>query len=94
MSSEVQDAITAVNEEYFEKAAMGLWDKQNAAAKEFAQENNLEFITLQDTEANRWIQRVEKIQDEYITATAEKGLPGEEALSVVKELSDKYNKDY
>lgn len=94
MSSEVQDAIIAVNEEYFEKAAMGLWDKQNAAAKEFAQENNLEFITLQDTEANRWIQRVEKIQDEYITATAEKGLPGEEALSVVKELSDKYNKDY
>lgn len=94
LSPEVQQAIEEVSAEYFEKAAMCLWDNQNEAALEWAvEEHGLEVITLPEEEAQKWIELVEPIQDEFVAKMKEQGLPGEEILNTVKELADQYNKE-
>lgn len=91
----VQKAIEEVNEKYFKEVAMGLWDKQNEAALKWAvEETGMEVITLPEEEAKKWISLVRPIQDEFVAKISEKGLPGQEILDTVKELADKYNKEY
>lgn len=95
LPQDVQEAILQVNEEYFEKVAMGLWDWQNEQAFEYAVgEMGMELIELSPEETERWIERVEGIQEEYLANTQKQGLPGEEALNLVKTLADKYNQQY
>ena len=95
LAPDVQSAIEKVNEEYFEKVAMGLWDKQNEAALKWSVETKgLKVITLSQEEADRWITLVTPIQDEFVAKMNEKGLQGKEALDMVKELSEKYNQQY
>jgi len=95
LTPDVQKAIEKVNEEYFENVAMGLWDKQNEAALKYAvDEKGMKVITLPQDEADRWIALVKPIQDDYVAKMNEKGLEGQEALDLVKELSEKYNQEY
>ncbi|MDD2554143.1 MAG: TRAP transporter substrate-binding protein [Desulfotomaculaceae bacterium] len=95
LSPETQQAIEKVNEEYFEKVAMGLWDKQNEAALKYAvDENGMKLLTLQKEEADRWIALVKPIQDEYVASMKEKGIAGQQILDTVKELAVKYNEEY
>jgi len=95
LPADVQEAIEAVNERCFEEVAMGLWDKQNESALKWAiEETGQEVITLPEEEAARWISLVKPIQDEFVAKMEEKGLQGQEILNTVKELADKYNKEY
>jgi TRAP-type C4-dicarboxylate transport system substrate-binding protein len=95
LTLEVQAAIERVNEEYFEKVAMGLWDKQNEAALKWAVETHgMEVIHLPQEEADRWISLVSPVQGQFVSRMKEKGLPGQETLDLVKELAEKYNQQY
>ena len=95
LSPDVQKSIEKVNEEYFEKVAMGLWDKQNEAALKWAVETKgMKVINLSKEETDRWIELVKPIQNEYLAKMTEKGISGKETLDKVKELADKYNSQY
>jgi TRAP-type C4-dicarboxylate transport system substrate-binding protein len=95
ISPENQKAIEKVNEEFFGNVAMGLWDKQNAAALKYAvDEKGMKLITLPQDEADRWITVIKPIQDEYVASMKEKGIDGQQILNKVKELSVKYNAEY
>ena len=95
LDPEIQAAIEKVNEEYFEKVAMGLWDMQNEAALKWAVETcGMEVINLPREETDRWISLVSPVQEQYVSKMKEKGLPGQEALDLVKELAEKYNQQY
>lgn len=95
ISPENQKAIEKVNEEFFGNVAMGLWDKQNAAALKYAvDEKGMKLITLPQDEADRWITVIKPIQDEYVASMKEKGIDGQQILDKVKELSVKYNAEY
>jgi len=95
LSPDVQKAIEQVNEEYFEKVAMGLWDKQNEEALKWAvEEKGIEVITLPEEEARRWISLVKPIQDEFVAKMNEQGLEGQKILDTVKQLAEKYNSEY
>ena len=95
LSSDIQQAIEEVNKEYLEKVAMGLWDKQNEEALNYAvEEEGMEVITLPDEEAEQWIELVEPIQQDFVARMNEKGLEGETILSTVKQLAEKYNQEY
>jgi len=90
-----QAAIEAVNEDFFAKAAMGLWDMQNEAALKYAvDEKGMEVIQLSDEEQAAWISLVEPIQAEYAANMDKAGLNGQEILDTVKQLADKYNAEY
>ena len=95
LEPEVRAAIEKVNDEYFEKVAMGLWDKQNEAALKWAVETcGMEVIDLPQEEADRWVNYVTPVQEQYVASMKEKGLPGQEALDLVKELAEKYDQQY
>ncbi len=95
LSPEVQKAIEKVTAEYFDQAAMGLWDKQNQAAMNGAiQENGMEIITLPQTEADKWIEMVDPVQQEFVSNMNKQGFKGQEILDKVKALADKYNQEY
>jgi len=95
LSPETQKAIEKVNEEYFEKVAMGLWDKQNEAALKYAVDTKgMKLLTLQKEEADRWITTIKPIQDEYVASMNGKGIQGQLILDKVKELAAKYNAEY
>jgi len=95
LSAEDQQAIEDINEQYFEQVAMGLWDKQNESALKFAvDENGMEVINLSEEEANKWIDLVKPIQDDFAAKMDQQGLNGQEILDTVIELSDRYNEEY
>ncbi len=92
---ETRQAIEKVNEEYFEKVAMGLWDKQNEAALRYAvDEKGMKLLTLTEEETELWINTIKPIQDEYVANMKTKGIDGARILDTVKELADKYNGEY
>jgi len=95
LSPEVQQAIEEVNENYFEEVAMGLWDMQNEEALQWAvDETGIEVINLPEDGANRWIELVQPIQDEFVSKLNEQGLNGQETLDLVKGLADQYNGEF
>lgn len=95
LSPEQQQTITKVTEDYFNKAGMGLWDKQDEAAMNGAiKDNKMEIITLSPQEADRWIKLVEPVQKEFVANMDKQGLKGQEILDQVKALAKKYNQEY
>lgn len=95
LSPENQQAIEKVTQEYFEQVGMGLWDKQNEAAMNGAiKENSMEIITLAPEEADKWIQLVNPVQQDFVSRMDKQGFKGQEILDKVKALADKYNQEY
>ncbi|MHB8125230.1 MAG: TRAP transporter substrate-binding protein [Desulfitobacteriaceae bacterium] len=95
ISPKDQKAIEAVNQKFFDEVAMGLWDKQNKAALKYAvDEKGMEVINLAKEEEDKWISLVKPLQDNFVAQMNQKGLKGQEILDTVKNLSDKYNKEY
>ncbi len=91
----LQEEILEVNERYFEEVAMGLWDKQNEAALEYAvEETGQEVIELSPEEEERWKEAAEPVLNDFVREVEDKGLPGEETLDMVRRLSEKYNEIY
>jgi TRAP-type transport system periplasmic protein len=87
----VQDAT----QKYFEEVGIGLWDKQDANAMNGAiKQNNMQIITLPQTEADRWIKLIDPIQQDYVTRMDKLGFKGQDTLTLVKSLADKYNQQY
>ena len=92
LPEEIQEAITEATEKFHEEVGIGLWDKQNGEALEWATKTqNMNVIELSEEETARWIQAVEPMIDKYIAA---KGEEGQKAIDTVKPLADKYNNEY
>ncbi len=95
LSPEVQKAIEDVTQKYFDQVAMGLWDQQDEAALNGAiKQNGMEIISLPAAEADKWIQLVTPVQQEFISKMDKQGLKGQEILDKVKALAAKYNQEY
>lgn len=95
LSPEIQQAIEEVNERIFTEVAMGLWDKQNETALQWAiNETGQQVIHLPDEEVERWVTLVEPIQGEFVSKIDQLGLPGGQILQTVKDLADQYNQIY
>lgn len=92
LDAETQQAIEEVNKKFFDEVGMGLWDKQNEAALTYAlDEQDIQEIKLSEEEANRWIELVKPIQDEYAANMDAMELDGKSILETVNQLAEKYN---
>ncbi len=69
-----------------------VWDKSDDEGRAYTLSQGNEIIPLSDEENQRWAKAVQPIIEGYISTTEEKGLPGEKAVSMVKELISKYSK--
>lgn len=95
LDPEMQKVVTDVSKKYFEEVAAGLWDKQNEEALKWAvDEKKMELITLSPEETAKWIGLVTPVQQETIDAINKTGLNGQEVITKVKALADKYNQQY
>lgn len=94
LSEDLQQIITEVTATFHEETGAALWDMQNESALTYAvEEHGLEVIELTDTEAARWIEKVEPIQDAYRAKLADQGIEMD-PLELIYELADKYNNLY
>ena len=81
-----------MNQEYFEKVAMGLWDKQNEEALRFCFRGTGHARNCAFRRGNcRWKELLKPIQDDYAAKMDEMGLNGKEILKTVNSLAEKYN---
>ncbi|SDB50087.1 TRAP-type C4-dicarboxylate transport system, substrate-binding protein [Desulfonatronum thiosulfatophilum] len=95
LPADLQAVVEEVSERFFQDVAMGLWDTQNEAALKYAVEDTgQQVVTLSDEETARWTELVLPIQVEFVEEMRKKGLPGQQALDLVQELSEKYNALY
>lgn len=89
LPEELQQVFLEVNAQFHEEVAASLWDNQNEAALKWAvEETGQEIITLSDQEAERWIERVLPLQEDFIERMNELGQPGEDIVQRVTELSE------
>ncbi|MCF8010856.1 MAG: TRAP transporter substrate-binding protein [Clostridiales bacterium] len=95
LPEDIQEKIKEVNNEIFENAAMGLWDSQNESAVKWAvNKTGQEIFSLSEEQKKKWINKVEPIQNEYVSKMDQKDIDGERVLKKVKKLSIKYNKEF
>lgn len=95
LDPEMQKLVTDVSKKYFEDVAAGLWDKQNEEALKWAVgEKKMEVISLSAEETQKWIGLVTPVQQETLDAINKTGLNGQEIITKVKALAEKYNQQY
>lgn len=89
LPADLQEVFLAVNEQFFEDVAAGLWDTQNECAVEWAVgETGQEIITLSEEEKAIWIERVSPIQEDFVSRMDQLGFDGNSILETVRRLAD------
>ena len=68
------------------------WDMSDEEGRAYTLSEGNEIIALSEEENKRWEAAVQPIIEDYIRTTGEKGLPGEKAVALVKELIGTYSK--
>ena len=91
---DIQQIITETTEAFYEESAIGLWDRQNEDAFDFAvNDQKMEVLELSEEEAAKWIDKVTPIHDQYNQKLKELNIDTD-ALKIVKDLADRYNSVY
>ncbi len=63
-----------------------VWDHADVEGKEYTKSQENAFIVLDDAECARWTEAVKPIIAAYVETVEAKGLPGEKAVSVLRDL--------
>jgi TRAP-type C4-dicarboxylate transport system substrate-binding protein len=81
---DVQETIEKINKEWIVKN-YEVWDYIDKEGKEYTLSRGNKTISLSPEEDARWAAAVKPVLDDYVKATKEKNLPGEEALKFCQE---------
>ena len=85
LPEDLQKIVTEVSDEWIVKQGEA-WDQADAAGDEFVKELGKTFISLSDSDNSKLVEAMAPIYSDYVTATAEKGLPGEDFLKDIQEM--------
>jgi TRAP-type C4-dicarboxylate transport system substrate-binding protein len=88
---DIQKTIDSYSEDFLQIAGE-VWDARHTKALQFAKERGLEIIILPPTELARWREATMPLRSEYVARMKAKGLPGDEFLSEILRLNEKYSK--
>ncbi len=97
MPADVQKVFTRVSDEWVEKHGKA-WDKADEEGLKFfkslsSEDNEKKRIELSDAQEKMWKLKIEPVFEDYVAKAEEQGLPGQEFLSRLKALIEKYSKD-
>ncbi len=84
LPADLQQMISAVNDEWVDKHGEA-WNQADVEGAEFVKQLGHETVTLTADELSKWKAAVAPILDDYVKASAEKGLPGTEFLKDLQE---------
>jgi len=90
LGPELQQVFTEVSREWVVKHGQA-WDQADREGQAFIDELQREVITLDEAEQQRWQAAVRPVLDEYVAATAEKKLPGEQFLADLQNVIAKHS---
>jgi TRAP-type C4-dicarboxylate transport system substrate-binding protein len=94
LPKDIQKAFDEVNDAWPAKAGK-IWDSHQQEAIDWSKEKHgLTVIQLSPKELERWMERIEPIQKEWVAAIAAKGLPAKETLETVQALIKEYAPKY
>lgn len=92
---DIQKIIAEVSENFYPKHVPRLWDDENTkAVTELGKQKKVEYITFSDQEIKKCFDAVKPVQYEHIDNLNSKGLPGEEILKTIIEITERLNKQY
>ena len=85
LPEDLQKIITEVSEEWIYKQGAA-WDESDKQGEAYVKELGKEFISLSDDDNAALVEAMAPVYDEYVAATKEKGLPGDEFLNDLREM--------
>lgn len=88
---DVQKLIDQMSLEYEDKHA-DMWEVIERNGKEYMVKKGAKIMTLSKAEETRWAEKLQPMEQEYMTKMKGKGLPGEEALKFAHDFSKAYKK--
>lgn len=86
---DVQKIFDEVGEEWVDVHGK-IWDDADNAGRAFVTELGRNIHALPPAEEEKWVKAVEPIIAEYQEKMKEKGLPGEKAVEMIKQLIEEY----
>ena len=93
LPKDLQQIITDVSKEYEDITAKA-WGDSDESGRKFALNLGHEFIKLSDEESAKFMEAVKPVFSEYIKNANEKGVDGQAVFDAVKEMVEKYSKEY
>ena len=90
LTAEQQQVFNDVSDEWVAKHGQA-WDQADQEGQAFIEELKREVITLDDAEQQRWQAAVRPVLEDYVAATAEKGLPGAQFLADLQATIAEYS---
>ncbi|WP_034622405.1 TRAP transporter substrate-binding protein [Desulfovermiculus halophilus] len=89
LPAEIQETIEEINAEWAVKHGKA-WDRSDMEGVRFTLRAGNSILGQGPKEADRWAKAVQPVFDSYIQMTEDKGVPGEEALSFLRQCLEKY----
>jgi len=93
LPKDLQKIITDVSREYEDITAKA-WGDSDESGRKFALNLGHEFIELSEAESAKFKEAVKPVFAEYIKKANEKGIDGQAVFDTVKEMVEKYSKEY
>ncbi len=94
LPEEVREVFEELNDEFALKYGKLFADASRQGLKFAKDRHGLEKIELSENEEKRWQDRLTRIVDDWIREKEAQGLPGSDAVSIVRELDAKYSQKY
>ena len=94
LKKELQDIFEELNEEFVIKYGQIFADASREGLQFARDEHGIEVIELSGEEEDRWIERLDMVVDDWIEEKKARGLPAEEAVSITRELDEKFSSEY
>lgn len=85
LPEEIKKIFEETSREWIDKHGKA-WDESDSEGKEFTLSLGNEIIELSAEESERWRKAVEPVIDEYISEIEKKGIPGKEAIEILKRI--------
>ncbi len=92
LPKDLQDMMDSLSEEWVTVHGE-TWDKSDEEGLAYTLEQGNKVVDLSPEENRLWEEKVAPIIEDYINTNKENGLPGAEAVTLVKELTVKYGQE-
>jgi TRAP-type C4-dicarboxylate transport system substrate-binding protein len=90
---DLQEIVQEVSDEYARKYGALRTDYTEQGLQYGIEEHGLETIDLGPEEEEKWLSKIQPVVENWIQEKEENGLPGKEAVEIVKELDAKYSEE-
>lgn len=92
---DVQEAFIKATDKFYKEKMIGFFDHINEGGLKYLQEKKkVEITTLSEAETNKWVNAIKPVMDDHVKMLNDKGLSGDQVIKTIRELADKYNKEF